>query len=45
MQKPGEDFKLWEYQAGPLDPNDVEIKVGVGALAASRKAACWQMVS
>jgi hypothetical protein len=27
VQKPGEEFKLWEYQAGPMDPNDVEIKV------------------
>lgn len=28
VQKPGEEFKLWEYIPGPLDPNDVEIKVG-----------------
>lgn len=27
VHKPGEDFKIWEYQAGPLDPNGVEIKV------------------
>lgn len=27
VQKPGEEFKLWEYQPGPLSPNDVEIKV------------------
>lgn len=27
VQKPGEDFKVWEYQPGPLSPNDVEIKV------------------
>ena len=27
VQGPGEEFKLWEYEAGPLDPNDVEIKV------------------
>lgn len=30
VQKPGEEFKVWEYQAGPLDPNDVEIKVRMG---------------
>jgi hypothetical protein len=27
VQKSGEEFKLWEYQAGPLDASDVEIKV------------------
>jgi uncharacterized zinc-type alcohol dehydrogenase-like protein len=27
VHKPGEEFKQWEYQAGPLNPKDVEIKV------------------
>lgn len=47
MQKPGEDFKLWEYEAGPLQPNDVEIKVG-GAWCPGcqlRETASWQIVS
>jgi len=33
VQKPGEAFKVWEYKAGPLAPNDVEIKVRTNPVA------------
>lgn len=33
VQQPGEAFKVWEYKAGPLAPNDVEIKVRINSVA------------
>jgi hypothetical protein len=28
VHKPHEKFELWEYEPGPLAPNNIEIKVG-----------------
>jgi hypothetical protein len=41
VHKPGEEFKQWEYQAGPLNPKDVEIKVGLEGILHSICLPCF----